>query len=594
MDQNPKQQVVERIKSSTNILVTVSNNPSVDQLAACIGFTLMLNKLGKHATAVFSGAVPSTLEFLQPEKTLEKTTDSLQDFIIALDKAKADKLRYKVEDEVVRIFITPYRASISEKDLQFSLGDFNVDAVVALGVTKKEEIDQAIVAHGRILHDAIVMTVTDGEVISDVGSINWHEPAASSLSEMLVSISESFQSGLLDPQMATSFLTGIVAETERFSNSKTSPKVMTMSAQLMAAGANQQLIATKLAPPAPEPAPLAETPAPDSAAPDAPAPEAPAEVAPAPKPDGEIDIPHEHEGIGVGVGTGEDEAKEEGEIHIDDDGNLKLQHELEEAQKSEAEAAAKNSDEPTAPPSFLAGDAHKVIDPLPGQDQYDPLLPTSALPAALSDEASAQEPALDLPAPQTDDVAAPAPAPESPAPAPETPAEPTPEVPVQAPEPLVDDTLRANPLTPDPNATLTEIEKEVDSPHAAMVDTLGDARKAVEMAGLDIPPRPAATQSLGAQHVDLAPPTTPAPADPVFPPTPTMTGVADILQATSSGAPAEAPASAAPTDQANPLAPPPVPPPMTAPYFEPKTSHHNPYLNPNGKPTDDPAAEAPL
>src|ERR1700759_5494405 len=160
MDQNPKQQVVERIKSATNILATVSTNPSVDQLAACIGFTLMLNKLGKHATAVFSGAVPSTLEFLQPEKTIEKNTDSLQDFIIPLDKSKADKLRYKVEDDVVRIFITPYRTSISQADLEFSQGDFNVDLVIALGVRQQEDLDQAITAHGRILHDATVASLT--------------------------------------------------------------------------------------------------------------------------------------------------------------------------------------------------------------------------------------------------------------------------------------------------------------------------------------------------------------------------------------------------------------------------------------------------
>ena len=41
------------------------------------------------------------------EKTIEKNTDSLRDFIIALDKSKADKLRYKVEDKFVKIFITP-------------------------------------------------------------------------------------------------------------------------------------------------------------------------------------------------------------------------------------------------------------------------------------------------------------------------------------------------------------------------------------------------------------------------------------------------------------------------------------------------------
>jgi nanoRNase/pAp phosphatase (c-di-AMP/oligoRNAs hydrolase) len=99
-----KQKLIERIGQAQNILVAVSANPSVDQLAAAIGLTLTLNKLDKHGTAVFSGVVPSTIEFLKPEETLEKNTDSLRDFIIALDKTKADKLRYKVEDQVVGFF----------------------------------------------------------------------------------------------------------------------------------------------------------------------------------------------------------------------------------------------------------------------------------------------------------------------------------------------------------------------------------------------------------------------------------------------------------------------------------------------------------
>lgn len=252
-EQSPKQQVVEALKSANNVLITISNSPSVDQLASCIGLTLMMNKLGKHATAVFSGAIPSTLDFLEPQKTIETNTDSLRDFIIALDKSKADKIRYKVEDDVVRIYITPYRTSINEADLDFTQGDFNVDAVVALGITSKDQLDGAIIEHGQILHDAIVLGLSVGtNPQSELGSVNWHEPTASSLSEMLVSISESFKTGLLDTQMATAFLTGIVSETDRFSNDKTTPKVMTISAQLMAAGANQQLIANQLAIP-PEP-----------------------------------------------------------------------------------------------------------------------------------------------------------------------------------------------------------------------------------------------------------------------------------------------------------------------------------------------------
>lgn len=243
-------QAVERISQASNILVTVSKNPSVDQLAACIGLTLLLNRMDKHATAVFSGQVPSTLEFLQPEKTLETNTDSLRDFIISLDKNKADKLRYKVEDQFVRIFITPYKTSLTEKDLVYSQGDFNVEVVLALGVHNRNELDAAITAHGRILHDATVVSVVAGKTqAADIGQINWLDPQASSLCEILVGLSDALGQNLIDNQMATAFLTGIVAETQRFSNDKTSPKALSVSAKLMQAGANQQLIVSKLEPP---------------------------------------------------------------------------------------------------------------------------------------------------------------------------------------------------------------------------------------------------------------------------------------------------------------------------------------------------------
>lgn len=247
-DTNAKQQIVDKIKKSSTILVTVSNNPSVDELSAALGLTLLLNKMEKHATAVFSGAIPPAITFLDPERTFEDTVDSLRDFIIALDKEKADHLRYKVDGDVVKIFITPYRTTITSDDLDFSQGDYNVELVLALGVKSQDHLDSALVAHGRILHDATVATITAGTDKSDLGNIDWFESGASSLSEMLVSLTDSLKGdkALLDEQVATAFLTGIVAATDRFSNNRTSSKVMTIAAQLMAAGANQQLIALKL------------------------------------------------------------------------------------------------------------------------------------------------------------------------------------------------------------------------------------------------------------------------------------------------------------------------------------------------------------
>lgn len=292
MDQ--KQQIADRLKQANNILVTVSNNPSVDQLAACIGLTLALNKMNKHATALFSGQPPSTLEFLQPEKTLESNIDSLRDFIISLDKTKADKLRYKVEDSVVKIFITPYRTSLSEHDLEFGQGEFNVDVVLALGVHNQSELDQAITAHGRILHDATVATL-NVKPGGELGSINWVDPAGSSLSELALELIIVMDKQVVDAQIATALLTGIVAETDRFRNERTTPAAMSVSAELMAAGANQQLVMTKLEESKPAPPPPAQEIRLDRGGPDQPKDTPPA---PAPKPeDGTLEITHTPEPV---------------------------------------------------------------------------------------------------------------------------------------------------------------------------------------------------------------------------------------------------------------------------------------------------------
>ena len=240
-------QIADKIKDGNNILVTVNSNPSVDELSAALGITLFINKLNKHATAVFSGDVPPAIEFLNPEKTFENTVDSLRDFIIALDKEKADHLRYKVVDDMVKIFITPYRTTLSEKDLDFSQGDYNVETVLAIGVQTEADLDHALESHGRIMHDATVAAISLGEP-TKLGGIEWADGSASSYSEMLVGLIDQLKTdkAIIDEQIATALLTGIVAATDRFSNSSTSSRVMTIAAQLMAAGANQQLISTQL------------------------------------------------------------------------------------------------------------------------------------------------------------------------------------------------------------------------------------------------------------------------------------------------------------------------------------------------------------
>ena len=249
-EKTPRSQLVAKLKSANNILVTVSRNPSVDQLATALALTFALVKMDKHATAVFSGDTPSAINFLEPEKIFTNSVDSLRDFVISLDKEKADRLRYKVEGDFVKIYITPYKTTISEKDLEFNEGDFNIELVIAVGVKEKDHLDEAISAHGKLLHDATVATLslTDNKK-GLFGSINWQNVEAGSLSEMVADLIDDLSDDkkpLLDEPIATALLTGVVAATDQFRNDKTSASVMTLAANLMAKGANQQLIASEL------------------------------------------------------------------------------------------------------------------------------------------------------------------------------------------------------------------------------------------------------------------------------------------------------------------------------------------------------------
>ncbi len=240
-------QIVGKLNNAENILVALSKNPSVDEISAAIGLTLYLDGNQRHVTAIYSGKTPAALAFLRPESTFESNTASLQDFVIALNKEKADHLRYKLDGDFVKVYITPYKTEITENDLTFSQGDFNVDLVMAINVRSAEDLDEALVEYGRIMHDASIVDITRGEP-GRLGEIEWSDPTASSVCEMVTELIFAVQGAdaELEPDVATALLTGIVAATERFSNQRTTPETLELASKLMTMGADQQLISANV------------------------------------------------------------------------------------------------------------------------------------------------------------------------------------------------------------------------------------------------------------------------------------------------------------------------------------------------------------
>lgn len=243
-----QQNVIKKIADAKNILIALSSDPSVDELSAAIGLSIYIDKMGKKATAIYSGSTPNALEFLEPDGKFVDSADILQDFVVAINKDKADHLRYKPDGDYVKIFITPYASKITEEDLEFSYGDYNVDLVIALDVANGIDLDSALREYGRIMHDAVIINITTGKP-GKFGEVEWSEPKMSSVSEILANLAYAMNDEYkVEKDEATAFLTGIVAATDRFSNARTTSASMLMASKLMKSGANEQLIAKNVTP----------------------------------------------------------------------------------------------------------------------------------------------------------------------------------------------------------------------------------------------------------------------------------------------------------------------------------------------------------
>ncbi len=239
-------EIIQKINDSKYILIALSGGPSIDELAAAIGLTSYLNRLGKRATAIYSGGIPDALGFLEANNSFDDSADVLQDFVISLDKNKADHLRYNPEGEEVKIFITPYKDKVSSDDLNFSYGDYNVDLVIALNVVSGIDLDEALREYGRIMQDATIVNITASKP-GKLGDIEWSNPNASSVSEMTAHLVHEMNSDVIvEGNEATAFFAGIVSATNRFSNASTTPFTLTVSSWLMECGANQQLVAENI------------------------------------------------------------------------------------------------------------------------------------------------------------------------------------------------------------------------------------------------------------------------------------------------------------------------------------------------------------
>ncbi len=242
----PKQQVVEILRNQKKFLILTHKSVDGDAIGSMLALYMTLKRLGKEVVAFYGEDTPGVFHYLPGLESIEKSFNGSRSFVISVDtsETKADKIMYKVEDKRLDIIITPKEGLFEEKMVSFSRGQFNFDAIFVLDSTDLERLGTVYDEYPEIFYEVPVVNIDHHAGNDHFGKINLVDLTATSTSEILVSVIEALTGDpkFFDEKIATALLTGIITDTNSFQNTNTTPKSLTVAAQLVAAGGDQQSI----------------------------------------------------------------------------------------------------------------------------------------------------------------------------------------------------------------------------------------------------------------------------------------------------------------------------------------------------------------
>jgi len=254
---NQEQQIFEQIKKANHILITFAKVWNGDSVASALAFYLFLKKLGKNVEIVAeqyepSGQAPTELgklfSFLPNFSEIKNDLENLRKFIITLDvsNAKISQIKYKLEKNSLNFIISPKEGFFTQDDITSSMGSFKYDLIITLDAPDLESLGKTYDTDTEFFYKTPIINIDHHSDNEEFGQINFAELSAVSTSEILFSLFESYSREMIDEEIATCLLTGIIFKTKSFKTANITPHALMVTSQLISMGARREEIVNRL------------------------------------------------------------------------------------------------------------------------------------------------------------------------------------------------------------------------------------------------------------------------------------------------------------------------------------------------------------
>ena len=247
---NLTQQIFETMQKSSHPLIAFRKDWSGDAVATSLALRSVLKKLGKPVVDIASDgfAVPKKFTFLPEVGAIKPTINNLRKLIISLDVAqnRIGDLHYEMQGNKLNIFVAPEEKNIDAKNISTALSDYRYDLALILDTPDLESLGDVYHQNSDFFYRTPVVNIDHSPTNENFGQINLVEMNATSTAEILFNFLESLDPQLIDEEVATYLLAGMISKTRSFKSLNVTPRTLGIASQLIARGARREEIIKNL------------------------------------------------------------------------------------------------------------------------------------------------------------------------------------------------------------------------------------------------------------------------------------------------------------------------------------------------------------
>jgi len=243
------QQIIESLEKTKNILITFKKDYTGDDLAAALALQSFLKKINKPSTiAAADFFLPKKYSFLPNSSLIQASLKSLKKIVlnINLNQSKVEEFSYDVQPDKLQIFITPEEGDLDLNNIKTADSNYRFDLIITVGSPDLEALGDIYEKNPEFFYKTTIINIDVAPENENFGQINFINLNASSVCEVVYRFIEDYHKQLIDEEIATLLLVGIMEATQRFTSAKLYPATLTIASQLIAAGAKKEEIASNL------------------------------------------------------------------------------------------------------------------------------------------------------------------------------------------------------------------------------------------------------------------------------------------------------------------------------------------------------------